>query len=346
LDWTGAVSQESGAPIGRDRFAAEYQGNFGGIKVPGCRLNNDVLFDPQLLPMWLEDRPCFERSMAAHASRNDNRVVVSPAICYHGGQAGPCADVWHEPQRFRAFLADIRRHTNARGETIEPLVIWIQHEHFSSFLKGGREGVPDRAAETHAFKDMAAMAAATRDLVGGHSPAWEPRPQRDWMTAGTYERLAAKAHELWPAAWLGVHLTQDSTSWTVADGPPEADDPNQGDRLRSWARCRKAGWCDGLLFQTTAGDAFVNPERHPNYTGRPGWAGRWLEVVQRLGTGSRGWPRVDLIFWEAVYDAFHGRVDESVQIARCKEALAIAAEHGVRSSCGSASFRASARHIS
>jgi hypothetical protein len=339
---TVALSAQRGdvarPPVPRERFAVEYQGNFGGITVPGCRLYNDILFDPQLLPMWLQDRPCFDRSMAAHAARGDNRVVVSPAICYHGGEAGPCADIWHEPQRFREFLEAIRRHRNARGETIEPLVVWIQDEHFRSFLRSGREGTPDPQAEAHAVKDLEAMAAVTRDLISGHSLAWEPRPQREWMTAGTYERLATRMRQLWPDAWIGVHLTQDSSSWTSAEGG-EGDDPNRGDRTLSWQRCRKAGWCDGLLFQAAAGDAFINPERHPNYTGRPGWAGRWLEIVQRLGAGSRGWPRVDLVFWEAVYDAYHGRVDEQVQIARCKEALSIAAEHGVRSSCGSASHR-------
>ncbi len=70
-------------------FVRNYQGNFGGIKVPGCGFHHDTMFDPvSLLVTWTSNRPCFERAMQAHAERGDNRVVVDPRADYHGGEGG------------------------------------------------------------------------------------------------------------------------------------------------------------------------------------------------------------------------------------------------------------------
>lgn len=326
----------------KEAFYRNYQGNFGGIAVPGCGLRNDILFDPQLLPMFLHDKPCFERSLAAHAGRNDNRVVVSPAICYHEGYAGQCADVWHQPLVFRAFLSAIRSHTNAAGEVIEPLVIFVQGEHADWYPLIEDVGVPDAEKEAHVMRDLQAMAPAIVDLVAGTAPAWEPRPQHDWMTAGQFERIAAQVAALFPNAMHGIHLTKESSSWSFWPCDPErdegcdpssaeGDDPNRGDKVRAWQRCRAAGWCDVLLYQFPDGRKWLSPV--DGDAGRD-WKDRAKEMAERLPPGGLWRVDVPILWFEAIYDRFNGRATEALLNARCREAQAIHA-----APCASASIR-------
>lgn len=325
-------------------FYRRFQANFGGIELPGCGLRNDILFDPQLLPMFLFDKPCFERGLLEHARRNDTVVVVSPAICYHEGYAGACADVWHEPARFREFLTAIRSHRNAAGELLEALVIFVQgeHEDWYPLLQDAREGVPDRTKEAHVMRDLEMMAPATQDLIAGTAPAWEPRHQRDWMTAGQLERIAARVAALWPEAWHGQHLIKESSSWSSWRCDPlidsscdpsnvEGDDPNRGNEPRAWVRCRGLGWCDGFLYQIPDGPKFLNPV---DGDAANDWKDRAREIAERLGAGGRGWPKVDLVWFEFIYDRFNGRASEQLLERRCREAQAI-----FMAPCGSASVR-------
>jgi len=318
-------------------FARTYQGNFGTIAVPGCGLHNDLLFDPFLLPLWLYNRPCFEAALQAHAVRGDNRVVVAPRADYNGHM--PLVDLWHDPATFRRFLIAIRQHVNARGETLEPLVVLGADGHQATLIQS--VGVPDEEAEAHWQADLVAMGRAIEDQTAGTAICWECRHVQEYLTAGQFERAGVTIARVFPRSWHGVHLVQESSAWSSR---PEADDPNQGSEPGSWWSCVRAGWCDGFLYQMAAGDAYLNPDAYPNYTGYPGALGRWWEIVVRLGndpqslaTAGRldyGWPKVDLINFEHIYDGYNGRSDEAYGIAFCKRALELGGW-----GCGSGSYR-------
>lgn len=325
-------------------FIQQYQGNFGSILVPGCGFHNDILFDPVgLLVTWTNNKPCFEKAMQAHADRGDNRVVVDPRADYHEGEGGGIVDLWHDASTFRAFLADIRRHANNRGERFEVLLFLGGDGHIKGFLENDRIGAPDRDAEAHALRDIRALASAAADEVAGTAVCWECRDQTNFMTAGTYERLGKAIADAFPKAWHGQHLIAGSSSWSSTE--TEGDDPNHGNKLRAWDRCVVDGWCDGLLYQFGVGDEYLNPTRHPNYTGRDGAMGRYFEVVVRLANDPRAtitraggdyarWPPVDVLAFEFIYDAYNKRSDEAYSLAWCRQALAVGGW-----GCGSASYR-------
>ena len=242
--------------------------------------------------------------------RGDNRGVVDPRADYHGGQGGGPIDVWHDPATFARFLKDIRAHVNNRGEHFKVLVFMAADGHVASFLKNGQEGVPDLEAEEHFARDMRALAAAAADQIDATAVCWECRSQRNYMTSGTYERNGQLIAMLFPKAWHGQHLNENSSSWSSwkcdpAGGAPgctpensgmEGDDPNRGSGPVAWSRCLRAGWCDGLLFEFAAGASYLKPEAHPNYTKFPGALGRYWEAVVRLGTtGNRSQPRPAIV---------------------------------------------------
>ena len=192
-------SSEGQPPLtGKREFVQNYQGNFGSIKVPDCGLFNDSLFDPILLVKYVNDRPCYEKMMQAHADRGDNRVVVDPRADYHGGQGGGIVDWWHEPARFAEFLGDIRSHVNKWGEHFEALVFLAGDGHIGSFIQ--REGVPNLAAEAHWADDLRALAAAAAGEIAGTATCWECRHQKDYITPGGYERAGKLIAQLFPSA--------------------------------------------------------------------------------------------------------------------------------------------------
>ena len=164
------------------------------------------------------------------------------------------------------------------------------------------------------------------------------------MTAGTYERNGALIATLFPDAWHGQHLNHTSSSWASAAGSGEDDDPSGGSGATAWTRCRRDGWCDGLLFEFEAGGSYLKPEAAPNYTGFAGALGRYWELVVRLGNDPRsaataagrrhGWPQVDVLAFEFILDAYNNWSDEVYSIEWCKRVLAIGG-----GGCGSASWR-------
>jgi hypothetical protein len=351
---------ENAPPLGtKADFIRNYQGSFGSIKVSGCGFYNDNMFDPVvLLVTWTNNPRCFERAMQAHAVRGDNRVVVDPRAAYHGGQGGGTTDLWHDPVMFARFLKDVRAHVNNRGEHFKVLVFLAADGHIGSFLKNGQEGVPDPDAEAHFARDVRTLAAAAAEEIDGTAVCWECRPQRNYMTPGTYERNGKLIAELFPKAWHGQHLQENSSSWsswncdpasgdpvcTVANSGMEGDDPNRGQAAMAWIRCLRDGWCDGLLFEFETGDQYLNPAAHPTYTGLRGALGRYWEIVVRLGNDPRsiataagnrhGWPQADVLAFEFIYDAYNNRSDEAYGVAWCKQALAIGGW-----GCGSGSWR-------
>lgn len=340
--------------VGRDHFAREYQGNFGSIAVDQCWTYGGTLFDPvDLLVNWETDHACFEKLMQQHADRGDNRVVLDPRADYRG--EGGILDYWHDPATVRAFLLDVRKHRNKYGEPFGVLLFFSGDGHVDTFLAGG-QGQPSATAEAHFANDVHALAAATRDLIDGTAVCWECRHQRDYMTPGTFARLAAIIAREFPDAWHGVHLSQGSSSvssWNCGDASDpacnaEGDDPFQGSEPGFWDACRAAGYCDGLLYQFNAGDPYLNPHAYPNYTGHDGALGRWWEIVIRTGNdptsiatlareggnNRRGWRQFDLVAFEHIYDAYNGRSTEAYGIDWCRQALAIGGW-----GCGSASYR-------
>jgi len=334
---------------GKTAFIREYQGNFGTIKLPGCGLPYDSLFDPFLLSEWTHDRPCFERMMQAHATRGDNRVVIDPRSDYHGQVT--VVDLYHDPETFAAFVSDIRSHTNARGEGFEVLLFLSADGHIPSFIDA-RTGRRDLEAEAHWRRDVSALLARVGSQIAGVSPCWECRDQRDYMRPATYAMMGQFLRQQLRDAWMGVHLIKGSASVSSrrctdeanADCRAEPDDPYGGSEPAFWATCRREGWCDGLLYQFADGPEYLEPDRHPNYTQAPGALGRWWEVVVRLGNDPRseataqgnrhGWVQVDLLAFEHVFDAYNNRSTEAYAIEFCKRALTYGGW-----GCGSASYR-------
>lgn len=333
----------------KDEFIRSFQANFGTIELANCGLHLDNLFDPFLLITWVEDRPCFERMMAEHAVRNDNTVVVDPRSGYHGHND---VDLWHEPERFAAFLRDVRRHVNARGEHFRTLLFFAGDSHI--------DDMHPAAAFEHWTRDVDAIAAAAEPFVDATVPCWECRPQNDYVSAARYIEMGRYLARLFPRAVHAQHLAAGANSWSswpcdperdaaCAGVPPEdRDDPNRGDRMAAWKNCRAEGWCDLFLYQFEVGAAYLHPEdADPHYTGYPGALGRWYEVAVRLGDdpwsaatarGDRhGWVQLPIVAFEFVYDTYWGRdprATEAYAVEFCRKALAIGGW-----GCGSASYR-------
>ncbi len=319
-------------------FLHNYQGDFGNAKRPGCGLYNDSVFDP-LLVLWIGNRECFERVMALKADRNDNRVVVSLTTDYHGRYAKH--DLWHDPEQFARFLADVRSRRNGLGEYFKVSVALSGDGHIGSFLLNGRPGHPDPAAEDHFKRDVAELARAAGDQIDATMECWECRDQRNYMTPGTYQRLGRFIAAVLPKAVHATHLVSGAnsvSSWRcdpdqrgpdgirAGDRPPgtpghcphsekEGDDPFGGSKPGFWKSCRAEGWCDALYYQFETGRKYTDPRRYPTYTGYDGAMGRWWEVVVRLGDdpwsartsgGNRhGWVQVPVIAFEFIYDGYH-----------------------------------------
>jgi hypothetical protein len=336
-------------PTAKDEFIHSFQANFGTIKLPGCGLHLDNLFDPFLLIKWQEDRPCYEQMMAQHAVRNDNVIVVDPRSGYHGHND---VDLWHEPERFAEFLRDLRRRTNAKGEHFRTLVFFSGDRHIDDMH--GAE------AREHWKRDVDRLAAAAEPLVDATVPCWECRPQNDYVSAAGYIEMGRYLAQKFPRAVHAQHLVAGANSWSSWPCDPrreqscttvptsDLDDPNRGDKAAAWKNCRAEGWCDLLLYQFDVGDAYLHPEEaEPNYTGHPGALGRWFEVAVRLGddpwsaksaSGDRhGWVQVPIVAFEFIYDTYWSRdprATEAYAVEFCHKVLEIGGW-----GCGSASYR-------
>jgi len=333
------------------------QENFGGIKLPGCGLHMDSLFDPFLLWAWLNNRPCFEQMMAEHAKRNDNLVSVDPAAGYHGNND---ADVWHDPATFVAFLRDVRQHTNALGEPFRVRVFLGGDAHFPNMREPG--------AWEHWTADVTALAAVAEPYVDGIVPCWECRHIEEYVSAKGYYDMLAFAGQRFPRALHSVHLVAGSSapsSWPCdpsippCDGPPpdDADDPAKGSEPGAWVYMLDHGLVDEFLYQVDYDNIFrywqtypPNPDALPSQDTR-GALSRWWDIVVRLGDdpwstdtacstpgfcGRRGWRQVPIKAWEFIYDRYwnNAPVTEEFLNDFCRKALALGGW-----GCGSASIR-------
>jgi len=336
------------------------QENFGGIKLAGCGLHLDNLFDPFLLERWVNDRPCFERMMSEHAVRNDNMVSIDPNSGYSGFNT---IDLWHDPATVTAFVRDIRRHRNAVGE---PFRVRL-------FL-GGDAHFPDMRAQgawEHWQRDVSALAAMAAPYVDAVVPCWECRHDNSQASAKIFYDMLAFAGQQFPRAVHSVHLVAGSSapsSWPCdpliycapGDGPPanDADDPVRGNEPNSWVYMLDRGLADEFLYQMDFDRQFrdwqdypPNPDALPTQDTR-GALSRWWDIVVRLGddpwsTGTacatpgycerRGWRQVPVKAWEFIYDFYWNRdpkVDEAFLKDYCQHALALGGW-----GCGSASVR-------
>lgn len=339
------------------------QENFGAIKLAGCDLHMNALFDPFLLERWVNNRPCFERMMAEHARRNDNTVTVDPRAGYHGFND---IDAWHQPELFTAFIRDVRRHTNAMGE------------HFRVRVFLGGDGHIDNMRSPGAFEhwqaDVTSLAIYAAPYVEFVVPCWECRHDNSWVSAKLYYDMLAFAGQRFPRAVHSVHLVSGSSapsSWPCdpfqpgscapGEGPPsnDIDDPARGSEPGAWPYMLNRGLVDEFLYQFDTGGQFMYWPTYPaNADAAPGQdtrgaLGRWWDIVVRLGDdpwsrdtacaasgfcGRRGWRQVPIKAWEFIYDRYWDRdpatVTEDFQNAFCRKALALGAW-----GCGSASVR-------
>jgi hypothetical protein len=327
--------------VSKDAFIHSFQGNFGTISLPGCGLHMDMLFDPFLLQKFVQDRPCYERMLQAHMDRGDNVVVVSPKSGYHGHND---LDLWHQPDVIAAFLRDVRRHRNNRGEPIRPIMFMAGDGHIDNMKTAG--------AFEHWQRDIDALAAAAAPYIDSTATCWECRDGQSFVDAATYIRMARYVAEKFPRAVHGPHLAAQVVSWS---GPPEANDPNHGDPIASWVNARREGWADVLYYQFDTGRPYLSPESLPPdpASKQRGAMQRWWEVAVRLGDDpwSRatslaahpngdhfGWPvQVPIVAFEFIYDTYWKRdpkATEAYAVEWCKQALAIGGW-----GCGSASYR-------
>ena len=340
-------------PIGpKSDFWTQYQGNFGTMKLAGCGLHLNSVFDPFLLERWLNNRPCYEQMMQLHASRGDNRIVVDPRAGYGGHND---ADLWHDPAKFREFLLDVRSHVNINGENFKVLVFLQADEHI--------QDMRSETSYTHWKADIDALAAVTQDVVDATATCWECRHQQDFTSSKRYIDTGRYISQRWPLAVHAQHLRLESSSWSSwpcnpdIGGPScvpsnDADDPNKGNETAAWTNCRAEGWCDLFLFQGAWRGEYLYPESYPldATTGQRAWASRWWEIVVRLGDDPQslatsraqgdhhGWPQVPLILFElGIYDTYwmtDPKATEQLAIERCKEGMALGGW-----GCGSGSWR-------
>lgn len=336
--------------LAREVFIRTYQGNMGSIKLPGCGLHLDNLFDPFLLWAWLSNRPCFDRMMQAHADRGDNVVSVTPTSGYHGQNE---SDVWHQPDVFAAFLQDIRRYRNVHGEPIRVHVFFAGDAHFPTMLDD--RGAFSAATFTHWKRDVDGIAAAAVDRIDSTVVCWECRHVRDQVTVGGYVQMGRYLAQRFPDAVHAQHFVQGSSSASAYNDEP--DDPYGGNELEFWRACRRENWCDVFLFQFNVdGTAYSWFDTHPpaadalaQGVDARGALDRWWHIVVRLGDdpwsersrGSytrRGWPPVPVIAYEHIYGHYWNqdpaRLTEAFTVEFCKRALAIGGW-----GCGSASYR-------
>jgi|GEM_PF-3999286 len=323
-------------PVGsKASFVATYQANFGGIKLPGCGLHMDAVFDPFLLERFVNNRGCYEQMMQAHAVRNDNVVVVGAKSGYHGQND---IDVWHSPAPLVEMLTDIRSKRNATGEFFRVQLVVGADGHVDDMRDAGNFA--------HWQRDIDGVAAVTQDLVDATMTCWECRHVQDFTSAKRYIDMGRYVAAKWPKAFHGQHLISNSSSWSSwpCEGcapSNDADDPNRGNEISAWWNCLREGWCDGFFYQFDVGSSYLYPSPGDDAMER------WVEIVERLGDdpwslatskGNRhGWPQVPVIAFEFIYDTYWNRdpkATEAYQIEWCKRALQLGGR-----GCGSASVR-------
>lgn len=122
---------------------------------------------------------------------------------------------------------------------------------------------------------------------------------------------------------IGLHLQPERA--VGSSHPLEADDPWQGDEP-GFYRAHGGECVDALLYETPHGDKLLNPA----LTGTDSWTDRFVEILDRLGVGKRGWPKVGVSFFETNgYDFYKGRSTTADATRLANEAQRLCLERGV-----------------
>jgi hypothetical protein len=152
--------------------------------------------------------------------------------------------------------------------------------------------------------------------VVGPGGAWRSRQLSDALLA---------IHLGNPAAALGVHLQPERA--TGSSSPIEPDDPWHGDHAGFWTS-NGGEFVTALLYETPHGRKLLDPNGAGINIG--GWEDRWIEVLDRLGVGGRGWPKVPISFFEVSgYDYYRGLATDADQARLARRAKALADQRGV-----------------
>lgn len=127
----------------------------------------------------------------------------------------------------------------------------------------------------------------------------------------------------WTGAVIGVHLQPERA--TGASHPVEPDDPWQGDEAGFW-KSHGGELADVLLYQTPHGSKLLAGD---------GWEDRWIEILDRLGIGARGWRKVHVCAFEKTgYDYYHGACSDADVVRTSNRARDLATARGVTVSFG------------
>lgn len=144
--------------------------------------------------------------------------------------------------------------------------------------------------------------------------------------AGWPSRSLSKALQLLCADHsgpIGVHLQPERA--VGSSHPLESDDPWQGDEPEFYRK--HGGECvDSLLYQTPHGSKLLSGNE---------WEDRFIEILDRLGLGLRGWRKVGISFFEVNgYDFYHNQstTDDATRLAT--RAKALCDERGVACTFG------------
>lgn len=150
-------------------------------------------------------------------------------------------------------------------------------------------------------------------------------PGGGWTSAQLSQGLQA-LHAQLPAAALGVHLQPERA--TGASHPVESDDPWRGDDEAGFWMRYGGEFADALLYQTPHGRKLLDPNGEGPDVGA--WEDRWVEILDRLGVGARGWRKVPCSFFEVSgYDYYHGNATDADVVRLSARAKQLADSRGV-----------------
>lgn len=179
-------------------------------------------------------------------------------------------------------------------------------------------------------------------------------PGGGWRSAELSRGLIT-LHNVQPGA-IGVHLQPERAtgasyggSGTQAQTPPgyvwhdyqdptqpgigafiEDDDPWQGDEAGFW-KAHGGQFADCLLYQTPHGRKLLDVDAQ----GVGGWEDRWIEIIDRLGIGAKGWRKVALCLFEKTgYDYWHGHATDADVVRTSNRGRDLCTARGVTCSFG------------
>jgi hypothetical protein len=122
---------------------------------------------------------------------------------------------------------------------------------------------------------------------------------------------------------IGVHLQPERA--TGSSHPVEADDPWQGDEAGFWT-AHGGQFVDVLCYQTPHGRKLLDVDAQ----GIGGWEDRWIEILDRLGVGAKGWRKVGICAFEKTgYDYWHDNATDADVVRTSNRARDLALARGV-----------------